>query len=76
MLQTTSYVHPVVLVFIAVYAIAVLWAIVVTVRDRQLKPSDKVAWIGALVILPAVGFIAWLIVRLTRRQRNIEGHNA
>jgi drug/metabolite transporter (DMT)-like permease len=76
MFQTTSYAHPAILAVLVVYAIAVLWAVIVTIRDRRIRRSDKVVWAGALVILPAVGLVAWLILRLVRRQKKIEGHSA
>ncbi len=67
MLYSTSYMHLVVLIALMILMIAVISAIIMTIRDHSLGLSDKVLWALALVLLPIIGLIIWLVMRGRRR---------
>ncbi len=64
-----SPIHLVVLLAAIVYVVAIIWAIVTTVKDGRLRTGDKVTWIVALIIAPVVALGTWLTVRAIRNRR-------
>ena len=51
-------------VVIGVAALLWVWAIVdvMAVGDQHLQPGEKAAWVGAVMLLPGAGALAWLLV--------------
>jgi len=44
------------------------WAIVTILASRASRPA-KLFWIGVIVVLPVVGFLAWLLYGPRKRHR-------
>lgn len=66
MIETTSYWHVLVLVVVLAINAAVIWAIVITIRDRKLTAVAKFGWVIDLVLLPVIGLLVWAVVRMAR----------
>jgi hypothetical protein len=47
-------------IFGALVLIADIWAILNVVQSRS-ETVPKVLWIAAIILLPVLGFVAWLI---------------
>jgi L-asparagine transporter-like permease len=48
---------------------AVVTALVLTARDRRMSTAEKLVWVLLLVLVPVLGLVAWLAVRLARGLR-------
>lgn len=68
MLQTTSYSHLIVLIIAVAFLAAVIWAVVVTLKDKRLRVAEKALWAVVLVLVPVVGFGLWLFDRALKRR--------
>ena len=67
-MTTVEWVHPAILLVALALAVATIWAIIVTLRDPHPSPGDKLYWTLILLVLPAIGLTAWLLIY--RRHRN------
>ena len=62
----------IVLGIIAFYFVTI-WAIVVTVRDSTVLPLMTALWVAALILLPGIGLLVWVIWRLMRKSSGLPG---
>jgi Na+/pantothenate symporter len=72
MFQSFSYTHLIVLAICVVLVVAVVWAVVTTLRDTSVRTADKVVWTIVLIVFPAIGLALWLIARIVKRRRTAE----
>lgn len=68
MLTAFSVLHLVVMIVALAYLVVSIWAIIKTIRDGTLRTSDKVIWVAALVIVPLVTLVVWLVVQALKRR--------
>ena len=69
MLQVITYTHPLVLAAALALLIAVVWAVLVTLRDGRIRTADKVVWTIVLIAFPVIGLALWIINRRLRSRR-------
>jgi ABC-type nickel/cobalt efflux system permease component RcnA len=62
----------IVLGIIAFYVVTI-WAIVITVRDSTVLPLMTALWVAALILLPGIGLLVWVIWRLMRKSSGLPG---
>ena len=63
-----SFLHVVVLIPLLVSLVGVIWALVLTWNDTTMRTPDKVSWSVALIVLPIIGLVVWLVVSMARRR--------
>lgn len=72
MVELTGSQLVIVLGVIAFYVVTI-WAIVVTVRDSTVLPLMTVLWVAALILLPGIGLLVWVIWRVMRKSSGLPG---
>jgi uncharacterized RDD family membrane protein YckC len=76
MLTNSSYVHLIIFAIAVALLVVVVWAVVVTIRDKSTGTPDKVVWTILLLALPVIGLGLWVIARFVKRQGNLVGPGA
>jgi len=65
-------VHLALIIGLVAYPLLPVIAIVITLRDRATTSAEKIGWTAALLVLPVLGFIAWLAYRVFHLARTID----
>ncbi|WP_314149193.1 PLDc N-terminal domain-containing protein [uncultured Leifsonia sp.] len=51
------------------YAAIVIWALVEVARSATLTPTKRALWVLAIVVLPLVAAVTWLILNAVERSQ-------
>ena len=65
-------VHLALIIGLVAYPLLPIVAIVITLRDPSATSGEKAGWTIALLVLPLLGFLTWLVYRAYLLARTID----
>lgn len=76
MLVATSTTHLWVLIAVVLLALAVIAAVIATIRTRSMTQTTKIVWVLVLALVPVLGLLLWGIAWLANRRHTKDAHAA